>query len=72
MTMNYIDRPCDNERCNHPCSDDHYIPEYGQAQCDACLHAQVVIPCDDYQDHGDWLATMIDTAKTIQKYRVIS
>ena len=70
--MNYIDRPCDNEMYNHPFSDHHYIPEYGQAQCDACLHAQVLIPCDDYQDHGDWLATMIDTAKTIQKYRVIS
>lgn len=70
--MSHMDRLCDNELCNHPFSDHHYIPEYGQAQCDSCLHAQVVIPCDDYQDAGDWLATMIDNTRAVQKYRVIT
>jgi len=64
--MSYIDRPCD--ACEHPFKDHHYVPEYGQAQCASCLHAQVVAPCEDYQDAGDWLATRGDTARIEVKY----
>ena len=60
------DRPCD--ACDHPYKDHHYVAEYGQRQCDFCIHAQVVIPCEDFQDAGDWLATMIDTARLTVKY----
>ena len=70
--MSYMDRLCDNELCNHPFSDHHYVPEYGQAQCDSCLHAQVVAPCEDYQDHADTASALADSARTLEKYRAIS
>ena len=60
------DRPCD--ACDHPYKDHHYVAEYGQRQCDFCIHAQVAIPCDDYQGDDDWLARLVDGAREQSKY----